>query len=149
MSTGLEDLYREVILDHAKHRHGFGLLEHAAAESRQINPTCGDEVTVQLQRRDGASAIGAITWEGSGCAISQSSASILASLVHGDEPALLRDRIAAFRELMHSRGAIEGDERLLGDAVVFQGASRYLARVKCAMLPWVAAEAALATLPTR
>jgi nitrogen fixation NifU-like protein len=143
--SGLENLYREVILDHARARHGFGLHDGAAADSHQVNPTCGDEVTVQLHVGENGE-IGEITWEGQGCAISQASTSILASLVHGDDPELLRHRIDAFRELMQSRGEVEGDEELLGDAVVFQGASRYVARVKCAMLGWVAAEDALATI---
>jgi nitrogen fixation NifU-like protein len=143
--SGLEDLYREVILDHARSPHGFGLHEGAAADSHQVNPTCGDEVTVQLHMSESGD-IGEISWEGHGCAISQASTSILASLVHGDDPELLRRRVAAFRELMQSRGEAEGDEDLLGDAVVFQGASRYVARVKCAMLGWVATEDALARL---
>ena len=143
--SGLEDLYREVILDHARSPKGFGLHDGAAAESHQINPTCGDEVTVQLHRDETNGTIGELAWEGHGCAISQASASVLAGLVHDDDPELLGRRIAAFRELMQSRGELEGDEELLGDAVVFQGASRYVARVKCAMLAWVAAEDALAT----
>ena len=145
--SGLEDLYREVILDHSRSPHGYGVHDGAAAESHQVNPTCGDEVTVQLHLGDGGHGIHELAWEGHGCAISQSSASILAGLVKDDDPGLLRQRIDAFRELMQSRGEVEGDEDLLGDAVVFQGASRYVARVKCAMLAWVAAEAALATLP--
>ena len=144
--SGLEDLYREVILDHSRRPKGFGLHDGAAAESHQVNPTCGDEITVQLHRRESDGAIDEISWEGHGCAISQSSASILAGLVHGDDPELLQRRIDAFRELMRSRGELEGDEELLGDAIVFQGASRYVARVKCAMLAWVAAEDALAGL---
>jgi nitrogen fixation NifU-like protein len=111
-----------------------------------VNPTCGDEITLRLHQRDTDGAIENISWEGHGCAISQSSASILAGLVHGDDPALLHRRIEAFRELMRSRGEVDGDEDLLGDAVVFQGASRYVARIKCAMLAWVAAEDALGLL---
>ena len=146
--TGLQDLYRELILDHSKHPHGRHLVDGAIAQSHQVNPTCGDEVTLQLQPGiDGR--IREITWEGHGCSISQASASILASVVDDDTPAHLSERIESFRIMMHSRGQLEGDEDLLGDAVVFQGASRYVARVKCAMLPWVAAEAALRTLPTR
>jgi len=141
--TGLQDLYRELILDHSKHPHGRGLHDGALAQSHQINPTCGDEITLQLQPgSDGL--IGEITWEGHGCSISQASASILASVVDDDSPGQLSERIESFRTMMHSRGQLSGDEDLLGDAIVFQGASRYVARVKCAMLPWVAAEAALA-----
>lgn len=143
--TGLQDLYRELILDHSKHPHGRHLVDGAIAQSHQVNPTCGDEVTLQLQPGvDGR--IREITWEGHGCSISQASASILASVVDDDTPEHLSERIESFRAMMHSRGQLEGDEDLLGDAVVFQGASRYVARVKCAMLPWVAAEAALRTL---
>lgn len=140
--TGLQDLYRELILDHSKHPHGRGLHDGALAQSHQVNPTCGDEVTLQLQPgADGR--IREITWEGHGCSISQASASILASVVDDDSPEQLSERIESFRAMMHSRGQLAGDEDLLGDAIVFQGASRYVARVKCAMLPWVAAEAAL------
>ena len=143
--TGLQDLYRDLILDHSRHPHGKGLHDDALAQSRQVNPTCGDEVTLQLLPGSSGS-IGAIAWEGHGCSISQSSASILASVVADDTPERLAERIESFRAMMHSRGQLAGDEELLGDAIVFQGASRYVARVKCAMLPWVAAEAALARL---
>lgn len=142
--TQLEDLYRDIVLDHARIPRGFGLREGFAAQSHQVNPTCGDEVTVRLHMREGL--IETMSWEGRGCAISQSSASILAGLVPGDSPARARERIAAFRDMMRSRGELAGDEGLLGDAVVFQSASRYVARVKCAMLAWVALEAALDSL---
>ena len=141
----LEQLYQEVVLDHARNRRGYGLAE-GAAESHQINPTCGDEVTLRLSLDD-SGAIRDLTWEGHGCAISQSSASMLAEIAPGSTPARLQERIAAFREMMRSRGQIEGDEELLGDAVVFRSASRYTARVKCAMLAWVAAEDAVTRLP--
>jgi len=141
----LEQLYQEVVLDHARNRRGFGL-GPGDAESHQINPTCGDEVTLRLALgEDGG--IRDLTWEGHGCAISQSSASMLAELAPGILPDELQLRIDAFREMMRSRGQVEGDEDLLGDAVVFRSASRYTARVKCAMLAWVAAEEALTRLP--
>ncbi len=143
--SDLADLYRDVVLDHARTPHGFGLRDGAAAESHQLNPTCGDEVTVRLHLGP-EGAIEGLSWEGHGCAISQSSASILADLAPGDSPEQLRSRIAGFRAMMRSRGEVEGDEALLGDAVVFQSASRYVARVKCAMLAWVAVEDALLKL---
>ncbi len=147
MSDDLEDLYRETIMDHARTPHHFGLRESGAAESHQLNPTCGDEVTVRLHLNDRGDRVQSISWEGRGCAISQASASLLSDLVTDLEPADLTRRIAEFREMMRSRGSVEGDEELLGDAVVLQGASRFVARVKCAMLSWVAAEDALAKLP--
>jgi nitrogen fixation NifU-like protein len=143
--SDLADLYRDVVLDHARTPHGFGLRHGAAAESHQLNPTCGDELTVRLHLGP-EGVLEAISWEGHGCAISQSSASILADLAPGDSPEQLRSRIAGFRAMMRSRGEVEGDEALLGDAVVFRSASRYVARVKCAMLAWVAVEDALLKL---
>lgn len=143
-TTGLGGLYQEVILDLARRPHGKGLEDGAASSSHQINPTCGDEVTVQLHVEDGS--IDRIRWDGDGCAISQSSASILADLAPGLSPADLQVRIDAFRVAMRSKGRIEPDEDLLGDAVVLGGVSRYTARVKCAMLAWVAAEDALLKL---
>ena len=147
MSDDLEDLYRETIMDHARAPHHFGLREGAAAESHQLNPTCGDEVTVRLHTNAAGDRVESLSWEGHGCAISQASASLLSDLVVDLTTADLSHRIDEFREMMRSRGAVEGDEALLGDAVVLSGASRYVARVKCAMLSWVAVEDALTKLP--
>lgn len=141
-SSDLQNLYQELILDHSRTPHGFGLRDEIAAQSHQVNPTCGDEVTLQVHRAaDGT--IEAIAWEGHGCAISQASASLLAELAEGLSVTDLEVRIDAFREAMRSRGKIEPDESLLGDAAALGGVSRYVARVKCAMLAWVAAEDAL------
>jgi nitrogen fixation NifU-like protein len=141
-STELQSLYQQVILDHAKEKHGFGLRAEASGSSHQINPTCGDEVTLNVHR-DGAGRVESISWEGQGCSISTASASVLNDLVHDLDDAGATARIAAFRELMQSKGALEGDEELLGDAVALGGVSRYVTRIKCAMLPWVAFEDAL------
>ena len=142
-SRELESMYQSVILDHAKQKHGFGLGADPAASSHQVNPTCGDEVTLQVHR-DAQGAVSSISWEGQGCSISTASASLLSDLVHELPDAEATRRIDAFRELMQSKGAIEGDEELLGDAVALGGVSRYITRIKCAMLPWVAFEDALA-----
>ena len=96
--------------------------------------------------RGAAGDVEAITWEGHGCAISQASASLLSELAEGLTVEELEVRIAAFREAMRSRGTIDPDEELLGDAAALGGVSRYVARVKCAMLAWVAAEDALTRL---
>jgi len=141
--SDLQNLYQELILDHSRTPHGFGLREEIPAQSHQVNPTCGDEVTLQVHRApDGT--VEAIAWEGHGCAISQASASLLAELAEGLTIDDLRTRIDAFREAMRSRGKIEPDPELLGDAAALGGVSRYVARVKCAMLAWVAAEDAIA-----
>ena len=144
MSSQMEQLYQQVILDHAKfpHGRGLGLVGDHVGESHQVNPTCGDEVTLSLDVRDGT--ITAVGWEGHGCSISQSSASLLSELVEGltvtDASSLLEE----FRTAMRSRGEIELDEDRFGDAIALNGVSKYVARVKCAMLPWVALEHALA-----
>jgi len=142
MSSELEQLYQEVILDHSKRPHGRGLTGGTPASSHQINPTCGDEVTFELHLdADGRVLDG--RWDGHGCAISQASASLLSVVVPGLSAAELRERIDGFRTAMRSRGAIAPDEELVGDAAALAGVARYPARVKCAMLAWVAAEDAL------
>ncbi|NEM92547.1 Fe-S cluster assembly sulfur transfer protein SufU [Galbitalea soli] len=143
MSSGMESLYQEVILDLSRSPHGRGLEEHAAAESHQLNPTCGDEITLQLHLDADGEHIRAVRWEGHGCAISQASASLFSDLAPGLTTAELAERIELFRVAMRSRGTIEPDEELLGDAVALSGVSRYVARVKCAMLAWVAGEDAI------
>lgn len=141
--SDLQNLYQELILDHSRTPHGYGLRDEIAAQSHQVNPTCGDEITLQVHR-DADGSIEAIAWEGHGCAISQASASLLAELAEGLSVPDLEVRISAFREAMRSRGKIEPDEDLLGDAAALGGVSKYVARVKCAMLAWVATEEALA-----
>ena len=144
-SSDLQGMYQELILDHSRTPHGYGLRDEVAAQSHQLNPTCGDEITLQMHAAaDGT--IEAVAWEGHGCAISQASASLFAELVEGLEVADVEHRIAVFREAMRSRGKIEPDPELLGDAAALGGVSRYVARVKCAMLAWVAAEDALRKL---
>lgn len=144
MNEALEQLYREVILDHSRRPHHRGLRGGTPAVSHQINPVCGDEITLELHADDDGTLREA-RWTGSGCAISQASASLLADLVPGLAPEDLRHRIDGFRTALRSRGEIAPDEDEVGDAAALGGVARYPARVKCAMLAWVAAEAALAT----
>lgn len=132
----LESLYQEIILDHYKHPRGRVLLEEPAAESHQVNPTCGDEVTVQVALDiDGHLMVG---YEGQGCSISQASASVMSEMVTGVTPSDADTVRRAFVELMHSKGAAEPDEDILGDGVAFVGVAKYPARIKCALLPWMA-----------
>ncbi|NUL44329.1 SUF system NifU family Fe-S cluster assembly protein [Cellulosimicrobium funkei] len=150
-SSELQNLYQQVILDYSKNPYGVGLLGSAAGQSHQLNPTCGDEITleVHLSGEGADQVVERIRWEGHGCAISQASASLLTELAEGLRVEDLRTRIDAFRTAMQSRGKIAPDEELLGDAVALGGVSRYVARVKCAMLGWVAAEHALVAAETR
>ncbi|MDP1877356.1 MAG: SUF system NifU family Fe-S cluster assembly protein [Actinomycetota bacterium] len=138
----VEALYQDIILDHYKHPRGRGLLAEASGESHQVNPTCGDEVTVQVSLGpEGGLVVG---YEGQGCSISQASASVMSELVTG-VPAARADAIRAeFLELMRGKGAVEPDEDVLGDAVAFAGVAKYPARIKCALLPWTALQDAQA-----
>ncbi|MCW4456811.1 Fe-S cluster assembly sulfur transfer protein SufU [Microbacterium sp. MPKO10] len=145
--SGLESLYQQVILDHSREKHGFGLREGEAASSHQLNPTCGDELTLQVHLSEDGATINDVAWEGAGCSISMASASLLSDLAAGMPVADAPARIALFRELMRSKGAGVADDEPLGDAAVLEGVSRYIARVKCAMLAWVALEDSLAQLP--
>jgi len=140
--SDLENLYQELILDHSKNPQGRGLLENPTAQSHQLNPTCGDEITLSTRIFDGR--IEAVGWEGHGCSISQASASLLATLIPGNSVADATALVEDFRTALRSRGTIELDEERFGDAIALNGVSRYVARVKCAMLAWVAFEAALA-----
>ncbi|MDO4252740.1 MAG: SUF system NifU family Fe-S cluster assembly protein [Rothia sp. (in: high G+C Gram-positive bacteria)] len=142
--NGLESLYQQIILDHSKERHGEGLIlpQHRSAQNHQYNPTCGDEINLRVELNADADRIEQISWEGDGCSISMAAASVLSQLGQGMQIKEFMRLIEEFRRLLRSRGQLEPDEELLGDAAAFAGVSRFVARVKCAMLAWVAAEKA-------
>jgi nitrogen fixation protein NifU and related proteins len=132
----IDQLYQEIILDHYKHPHGRGLRAPFAGEAHHVNPTCGDEVTLRVAT-DG-STFSDISYDGLGCSISQASASVLHELLQGRPSAEAIEVHEAFVTLMQGRGQVEPDEDVLGDGVAFAGVARYPARVKCALLPWMA-----------
>ena len=136
----LESMYQEMILDHYRNPHHRGLREPFDAEVHHVNPVCGDEVTmrVTLKDLDGEPVVEDVSYDALGCSISQASASVLSDLVIG-KPVSEAMRVSqAFLELMQSRGETEPDEGLLEDALAFKGVSRYPARIKCALLGWMA-----------
>ena len=132
----LESLYQEIILDHYKHPRGRGLREPFAVEVHHVNPTCGDELTVRVTL-DGE-VVTDISYDGQGCSISQASASMLHEQLVGGTVAHGLATTDAFLALMQGRGQVEPDEDVLGDAVAFAGVAKYPARVKCALLGWMA-----------
>jgi len=149
----MEQLYQQVILDHARAPHGRGLVPAVAgtltSESHQVNPTCGDEVKLRVQlggTSGGTPVVDAVTWEGQGCSISQASVSVLTDLVTGADLRRVDELSETFRLLMHARGAglDEAQEDSLGDATAFTGVAKYPARIKCALLGWAALKDALA-----
>ena len=137
-----EALYQEIILEHYRTPHHKGLREPFDAEVYHLNPTCGDEITLRLHL-DG-DLVADVSYEGQGCSISQASASVMADLVIGKPVAEAMKIGDAFLELMQSKGQLEPDEDVLEDAVAFAGVSKYPARIKCALLGWMAWKAATA-----
>ena len=132
----LNQIYQDVILDHYKHPHHRGLREPFAAEVYHVNPTCGDEITLRVALDD--DHVVDVSYDGQGCSISQAATSVLADQVIGQTVGDAMKTVAAFSEMVTSRGTSEGDEELLGDGVAFAGVSKYPARVKCALLGWLA-----------
>ncbi len=140
----LEQLYQEVILDHYKRPHHRGLREPYGAESFQVNPTCGDEVRLRVALSDDGERIADVSYDGQGCSISQASTSVLTDQVIGQSVRDALATVASFTEMISSRGTVEGDEDVLGDGIAFAGVAKYPARVKCALLGWMAFKDALA-----
>lgn len=138
---GLDELYQEVILDHYKNPRGAGLREPYEGESHQVNPTCGDEITLRVHVEGGE--VADVSYDHTGCSISKASASVLFELVKGASVDEARARFEEFSALMSSKGLGEADEDSLEDAVAFQGVSKYPMRVKCALLGWMALKDAL------
>ncbi|CAB4935297.1 unannotated protein [freshwater metagenome] len=132
----LDSLYQQVILDHYKRPLHKGLSKNSGVQVHHINPSCGDEVTVKVSVNDGV--VAEVTWDGVGCSISQASVSMMSDLVTGlgiKEANVILDEFTA---LMQSKGTSAGDPEILDDAVAFAGVSKYPARIKCALLGWMA-----------
>ncbi len=132
----LDSLYQEIILDHYRRPHHKGLREPYDAEVHHVNPTCGDEITLRV-RVDG-DMVADVSYDAVGCSISQASASVMSELVIGksvDEALAIHQQ---FVELMQGRGNVEPDEDVLEDGVAFAGVAKFPARVKCALLAWMA-----------
>jgi len=147
--SDLSSLYQELILDHSRRRLGDGELAEPHASHHELNPTCGDEITMGIRLDASGTAIESIGWTGDGCSISMASASVLSELAAGAEVPRVRELIEEFRAMIRSQGAGEPDDERLGDAIAFHGVSKYVMRVKCAMLAWVALEACLTKATAR
>jgi nitrogen fixation protein NifU and related proteins len=139
----MDSLYQEIILDHYRNPIGRGLREPFEAEVHHVNPTCGDEITLRVHL-DGvgeSATVADISYDNQGCSISQASASVMYELLLGQAVAEAMPTHEAFLALMQSatdHAAPEPDEDVLGDAIAFSGVAKYPARVKCALLSWMA-----------
>ena len=138
----LESMYQEIILDHYRHPHHKGLRDPFDAEVHHVNPTCGDEVTLRVLMSDDGSVVRDVSYDSLGCSISQASVSVMTDLVVGKDLDTATAAYDAFLGLMRTKGdteaVIEADEDVLEDAVAFEGVSKYPARIKCALLGWMA-----------
>ena len=132
----LDSLYQEVILDHYRSPHHKGLSADKDIQVHHNNPSCGDEVTLNLSMKGGV--VTDLTWDGVGCSISMASTSVMSDLLVGKDYKDAINILDNFVELMQSKGQSEGDESILEDAVAFAGVSKFPARIKCALLGWMA-----------
>jgi nitrogen fixation NifU-like protein len=132
----LDSLYQEVILDHYKRPQHKGLATTYDAQVHHVNPSCGDEITLNVTLK--GDTVAAITWDGVGCSISQASVSILSDLLLGKSISEAELILNNFTELMQSKGTMAGDDAILEDAVAMAGVSKFPARIKCALLGWMA-----------
>ena len=132
----LDNLYQEVILDHYKNPQHKRLSTDFDAQVHHINPSCGDEITLNVKLN--GQIVESVTWDGVGCSISQASVSILTDLLIGKTLNQAETISNSFMHLMQSKGTEKGDENLLEDAVALAGVSQYPARIKCALLGWMA-----------
>jgi nitrogen fixation NifU-like protein len=132
----LEQLYQDIILDHYKKPRGRGLREPYESQVRHVNPTCGDEIELRVHLADGV--VADVSYEGMGCSISQAAASVLYEVMVGKTVEDALSRVDAYTQMVNSRGQVEPDEDLLEDGVAFAGVAKFPARVKCALLSWMA-----------
>lgn len=138
--SDLRELYQQVILDHYKKPRNFQKLENANCQAEGHNPLCGDEITVYLHM-DGE-VIREISFQGAGCAISQSAASLMTTVLKGKTRAEAQEIFKKFHEMVTGTGGT-ADPMELGKLAVFCGVSEFPVRVKCASLPWHTLHAAL------
>jgi nitrogen fixation protein NifU and related proteins len=138
------DLYQELILEHSKRPVGAGLREPYLAEVHHVNPTCGDEVTLRVNLDPQRRELLDISYQATGCSISRASTSVMFELLAEHAVADLALPMDAMQKMLTSRGSDPGDEDILGDGVALSGVAKYPARVKCALLGWMALKDALA-----
>lgn len=134
----LDNLYRQMILDHATHPHHHGTLVSPDHQLELANPTCGDVLTVQLEIADGK--IKDAAFFGTGCTISQASASMMTDEIIGKTPAEVEKMVMTFSEMVTGKKV---DDEILGDAAILEGVAQFPARIKCATLAWKAVYQAL------
>ena len=139
----LDSLYQEIILDHYKNPHHEGLREPFEAEVHHVNPTCGDEVTMRVHlsaegEDPDAWRVADVSYDAEGCSISQAATSVMTDLVIGKPLGEALSVHDTFLTMMQGRGSVDPDEDVLEDGIAFAGVAKFPARVKCALLSWMA-----------
>jgi len=137
----LRELYQETILDHSRRPRNFRLIDDADCKAEGLNPLCGDRVTIFVRLEDGA--MKDVSFQGSGCAISTASASMMTEKVKGKTAEEALSLFAGFHDLVTGKRDAAGNDSELGKLQVFSGVSEFPIRVKCATLAWHALKAAL------
>ncbi len=139
--SDLRELYQEVLLDHNRRPRNFQKLEEADRTAEGYNPLCGDQVSVYLKFE--GDVIREITFQGSGCAISKSSASMMTQSLKGKTRAEAEALFRKFHNMLMGKADANGGPEAMGKLAVFQGVCEFPIRVKCATLPWHTFHAAL------
>ena len=137
----LQELYQEIVMDHNRRPRNFGALENPTNQANGFNPVCGDEVTVFLEVLEGK--IIDVSFNGVGCAISKSSASMMTESVKGKSLEQAKEVFESFRKMITKKPGEEYKSEILGDLEILQGVSQYPTRIKCATLSWHALQSAL------
>ncbi len=136
-----QDLYQEIVMDHNRRPRNFGSIADSTSSSEGFNPLCGDQVTVFLKVSD--EIVEDVSFEGVGCAISKSSASMMTEGVKGKSVAEALTVFQAFRRMLTTTSDQVEDSEVLGDLEILKGVSQYPTRIKCATLSWHTLQAAL------
>lgn len=145
--TDLRELYQEVIIDHGRHPRNFGHLSDANHHKEGFNPLCGDKIILHVKENNGV--LEKLTFEGTGCAISMASASLMTEYVKGKTIAEVNELFSAFHELVTHTDPTEAAKERLGKLAVLGGVSEFPVRVKCATLAWHTLNAALQNDPSQ
>ena len=132
----LDNLYQEVILDHYKRPKNKELKPNPTVQVHHVNTSCGDEITLNLKLSE--DFVESVTWTGVGCSISQASTSVMSELLTGKTTSDALELVDEFQRMLQSKGSDLGDESRLEDGVAFAGVAKFPARVKCALLGWMA-----------
>ena len=144
-SESLDSLYQEIVLDHYKKPRNYGLLENAEIHSEGFNPFCGDRVVITA-KLDELGTISDVGFKGEGCAISQSSASMMTEAIQGNTIEESKKLVTVFKEMMQGKTLNQAEEDNLGSLTILQGVREYPVRIKCALLTWSTLQDAISEL---